>query len=67
MRDAFALLPSLLERGFPIDRQTVNILLSGCARTGDLVTALRLWDAYFAPYARAFHLPRAGLSQPALP
>ena len=49
VRNAFALLPSLQERGFPIDKQTVNILLSGCARLGDLITALRLWDTYFAP------------------
>ena len=38
------------ERGVPVDRQVVNMLLSGTARVGDLVTAMRLWDAYFVPY-----------------
>jgi pentatricopeptide repeat protein len=51
VRDAFALLPTLQERGVALDVQTINMLLSGCARLGDLVTALRLWERFFSPYA----------------
>ena len=48
--DAFRVLTQYEQAGHAIDLQVLNILMNGCAKLGDLITAMRLWDAYFAPY-----------------
>lgn len=48
--DAFRVLRQYEQAGHTIDLHVLNILMNGCAKLGDLITAMRLWDAYFAPY-----------------